>query len=350
MDGELSGPIETMVDVLWSPTLGTAQDDRPPAVLTAPAPDAGELDAYSRAVIGVVDAVGPAVVAIVTGRSEGRRGGGGGAGSGAIFTPDGFVLTNAHVVEGARSIRVELTDGSRHDATLVGKDAATDLALVRISAAGLPFAPIGAAASLRVGQLVVAIGNPFGFQSTVSAGVVSALGRSMRSQSGRPIENIVQHTAPLNPGNSGGPLVDTLGRLVGVNTAIIAGAQGLSFAVPAETVSWVVPELLAHGRVRRGVLGVSVQQRPLDRRLSRAHGLDAKQAVEVTAVSPGSPAARAGLLDGDLIVGLDGRLVDGADALFRLLARWAPGTAVELRILRRGAEKVVTLTPVENER
>jgi len=304
--------------------------------------DTAELDAYSRTVIGVVERVGDAVVSLAVSAQRSREG----QGSGVVFTPDGYVLTNAHVVDGAKKITARLTDGRTLEASVVGADPSNDLAVVRVSAGSLPYVEVGSSRALRVGQLVVAIGNPLGFQSTVTAGVVSALNRSMRSREGRLIENIVQHTAPLNPGNSGGPLVDSRGRLVGVNTAIIAFAQGISFAVPADTVSWVVPQILAHGRVRRAYLGVSLQLRPLDRRLARAHGIDATAAVEVVAVAPGSPAARADLHDGDIIVTLDGKSVASIDDVYRLLADWDARSDVTLVVLRRGARQTVRVSPV----
>src|SRR5512142_2862079 len=258
------------------------------------------LDAYSRAVITVAEVVGPAVVSISTGTpSKNGEPETGGAGSGVIIAPDGYVLTNDHVVHGSKQLTVSLTNGASHAAALVGTDPATDLAVIRADSANLPFATLGESAALRVGQLVIAIGNPFGFQSTVSTGVVSALGRALRSRKGRLIENIIQHTAPLNPGNSGGPLVDSRGRIVGLNTAIIALAQGIGFAIPANTARWVVSQLLQHGRVRRAFLGLGGRERPLDRRLARLHQLAAKQAVEVISSDPSGPAARAGLRPGD---------------------------------------------------
>src|SRR5437867_10712703 len=222
--------------------------------------DAEALDAYSSAVISVVEVVGPAVVSISVGRTP--RGGTGGAGSGVIVTPDGYVLTNSHVVHGGRDLEATLMDGRTLGAVLVGDDPATDLALIRLHDTGVPSATLGRSESMRAGQLVVAIGNPFGFQSTVSAGVISALGRSLRSGTGQLIENIIQTDVALNPGNSGGPLVDTRTRVIGINTAIIRMAQGISFAIPIDTAKWVVGELLARGRVRRAYLGIVGQARP----------------------------------------------------------------------------------------
>ena len=249
------------------------------------------LDAYSQAVIGAVDAVGPAVVSIYVGGAGEVAQARGGAGSGAVVTPDGYVLTNEHVVQNVQEARVAFVDGRSVPAVVVGRDPATDLAVLRAQAASLPYANLSATTAPRVGQLVVAVGNPLGFESTVSAGVISALGRSLRSRQGRLIEGIVQHTAALNPGNSGGPLVDSRGRVVGVNTAIIAMAQGIGFAVPAATAQWVLTEILTRGRVRRAYLGVSVRDRPLDLRLVRALGLPGKRAVEIIGRDERGPAA-----------------------------------------------------------
>ncbi|HUI45608.1 MAG TPA: trypsin-like peptidase domain-containing protein [Nitrospirota bacterium] len=265
------------------------------------------LDAYSRAVTTVVDAVGPAVVGISSGPESKNAGPDeGGDGSGVIFAPDGYVLTNDHVVHGSKRLIVSLTNGTTLAATMVGTDPATDLAVIRADAANLPFATFGESASLRVGQLVIAIGNPFGFQSTVSTGVVSALGRALRSRGGRLIENIIQHTAPLNPGNSGGPLVDSRGRIVGLNTAIIMGAQGIGFAIPSDTAKWVVPQLITLGRIRRGHLGIAAQQRPLTRRTARFFALTQASAVEVLSITRNGPAAMGGIRKGDLIVAMNG--------------------------------------------
>ncbi len=301
------------------------------------------LDAYSSAVTKVVEQVGPAVVSISVRR--GRFSGSDGAGSGVMFTPDGYLLTNSHVVNGARELVVELTDGSEETARVVGDDPPTDLAVLQIAGKSRPFVTIGASSALRPGQLVVAIGNPFGFQSTVTAGVVSALGRTMRGKSGQSIEGVIQHTAPLNPGNSGGPLVDSRGKLVGINTAIIAFAQGLSFAVPSDTASWVASQLLRKGRVARGVLGLTVKQVPLDRRLARAHGIESPYAIEVLEVRGGGPAGRAGLLDGDLLVAIDDVHVATVDALYRQIASWEDGKPMKVKVLRRGAARTLDLLP-----
>ena len=294
--------------------------------------DGVALDAYSQAVIGAVDKVGPSVVSL----SVGRRGRWGqGAGSGVVIAPDGFVLTNAHVVDGAGRVEITLHDGKTVEARPVGGDRSTDLAVVRIAASDLEHVRIGGERELQRGQLVVAIGNPLGFESTVSAGVVSATGRSLRGSDGRLVENLVQHTAPLNPGNSGGPLVDFRGHLVGVNTAIIAFAQGMSFAIPSETVSWVVPKLLADGKVRRAYLGIQGQTVHTAKRVGTG--------VLVVSVERGSPAEAAGLIQGDIIVEVDGKSVTSIDALLRALSRHPAGADLEVRCKRGGDPRVVTV-------
>jgi S1-C subfamily serine protease len=304
------------------------------------------LDAYSRAVIGAVERVAAAVVSVYVGAEEEARTHGG-AGSGVVVTPDGYLLTNEHVVQRAPSARVAFIDGRSVVADVVGRDPATDLAVLRARAAALPFAALPGARPLRVGQLVVAVGNPFGFESTVSAGVVSALGRSLRSRQGRLIEGVVQHTAALNPGNSGGPLVDARGDVLGINTAIIAMAQGIGFAVPAATAQWILAELLTQGRVRRAYLGIAGRDRPLDRRLVRALELPVTRAVEVITRDADGPAARADLRPGDLIVGVNGSTVDGMDALYRHVSRWPAGTTLALQVVRRTQTLAIEITPTE---
>jgi S1-C subfamily serine protease len=306
--------------------------------------DAELLDAYSRAVVQVVDTVGPAVVGIFVGHQEQGQAG---AGSGVIITPDGYILTNDHVVHGGGKIGVRLSDGAALAAQLIGTDPATDLAVIRVAASSLPYATLGDSAGLKVGQLVIASGNPFGFQSTVSTGVISALGRSLRSQEGRLIENIIQHTAPLNPGNSGGPLVDSRGRVVGINTAIIAMAQGIGFAIPAATAKWVVSQVLSHGRVRRGFLGLAGRSRPLERRLVRFHQLTGDFAVEVISVDPKGPAAQGGLKIGDLIVALNGTSVASVDDMHRFLAEWPLGQGVTLMVIRGSERRELHVVPAE---
>ena len=313
-----------------------------------PETDEDLLDAYSRAVVGVVEKVGPAVVSIgVRKRTRSPRYGQEGAGSGVIIAPDGFVLTNHHVVEGAEDVQVRLTDGRGFSAHLVGSDPATDLAVVRAEASNLPTADLGDSDSLRVGQLVIAIGNPLGFQSTVSTGVISALGRALRSQSGRLIENVIQTDVPLNPGNSGGPLVDSRGRVIGINTAMIFMAQGISFAVPVNTVKWVVGELVTRGKVRRAYLGIAGQVHPIGRRIQRDLALQAATAVEVVSVEEEGPAHRAGLRDGDLLVGVNGKSVGSVDDIHRLLTGWSAGSPLNLTVLRNGERLQVQIIPGE---
>jgi len=280
-----------------------------------PADDANLLDAYSQAVVNVVDTISPAVIG-VSGLSDDHRGG---AGSGFLITPDGYALTNSHVVHGRSKLSATTPEGDRLNAELIGDDPSTDLALVRLNASDLPFTEIGDSDALRVGQLVIAMGDPLGFQSTVSTGVVSALGRAMRSQDGRLIENMIQHAAPLNPGNSGGPLVDSRGRVVGINTAIIALAQGLGFSVPANTAKWVAGEFLSHGHVRRRQLGIQATVAHVPRRTVRELDLLSDRVVEVMDVLSGGPAEAAGVATGDLIVALQGRVVTSVDDIHRLL-------------------------------
>jgi S1-C subfamily serine protease len=295
----------------------------------AAARDAELLDAYSQAVIGVVRSVGPAVIT-VAGRGDRESG----VGSGFLITPDGFALTNSHVVHGRDKLKATTEEGDTLAAELVADDPATDLALIRLSARDLPHAGLGDSDGLQAGQLVIALGNPFGFRSTVSTGVVSAVGRSMRSQQGRLIENIVQHTAPLNPGNSGGPLVDSRGRVVGLNTAIIAFAQGLGFAIPANTARWVTGELMTHGRVRRLSLGIRAGMVQIPRWLVRKLDLLSDQAVEVVEVVPDSAADRAGIRPGDWIVSAAGRIVSGIDDLHRILTALPAAQEVHIDVVR----------------
>ncbi len=306
------------------------------------------LDAYSRAVISVVETIGPSVVSVSAGRSDSsRQPEQSGAGSGVVIAPDGYILTNDHVIDHAGSLVVCLTDGTSLSANLVGKDPASDLAVIRVDTSYLAAALVGDSDRLRVGQLVIAMGNPFGFQSTVSTGVVSALGRALRSRQGRLIENIIQHAAPLNPGNSGGPLVDTTGTVIGINTAIIALAQGIGFAVPSNTTKWVVSQLLTRGRVQRGFLGIAGHQRPLHRRLVRYHELANEFAVEVVAVEPQGPAARAGVLTGDLITAANDHAVASIDDLHRFLSEWPVGQPIELSVIRGKSRKRLSVVPSE---
>jgi S1-C subfamily serine protease len=309
------------------------------------------LDAYSQAVMGAVERVGPSVVnvEVESGRGEKRRRRDslGGSGSGFVFTPDGLILTNSHVVSSATRIAVTTSDGRHLDADLVGDDPHTDLAVLRVSAADLLAAPLGDSAALRPGQLVIAIGNPFGFQHTVTAGVVSALGRSLRARTVRLMENLIQTDAALNPGNSGGPLVTSRGDVVGVNTAVILGGQGIAFAVPINTATRVIAALLTDGRVRRSFLGVSGHDTPIPRRLVREHALPAGRGVTVVSVSAKSPAEDAGVRPGDVIVDFGGTPVSGIDDLHRSLTADRIGQLLPLRLLRRGEPRRVLITPRE---
>ena len=322
----------------------------PPA---PPAEDAALLDAYSRAVIDVVETVSPAVVRLDVRPAEGGRqdSRGGGSGSGVIVSPDGLVLTNSHVAGGASRIRATTAEGQSLTARVVGDDPDTDLALVRINeAVTLPFAPLGDSRRLKRGQLVIAIGNPLGFESTVTAGVVSALGRSLRASTGRLIDDLIQTDAALNPGNSGGPLVSSHGEVVGINTAIIMGAQGICFAIAANTAKFVLGELVRHGRVRRGYIGISAAQTRLPRRLRHEAEVAQDSAVVVAGVEPSSPADRAGLVAGDVLLGVGGQPVTGADDLIRLLTGDTIGRKVEVDVLREGARRRLALTPEERQR
>ena len=310
-------------------------------------------DAYSRAVVGAVDRAAPSVVRVdaVGGETDGarrrRRGvDPGGSGSGFVFTPDGLILTNSHVVHGARRLTVGLPDGRVEQADLVGDDPHTDLAVVRIGASGLAALPLGDSARLRVGQLVIAIGNPYGFEHSVTAGVVSALGRTLRARTGRLIDDVVQTDAALNPGNSGGPLVDTRGDAVGVNTAAILGGQGLCFAVPINRARAVVPDLLRHGRVRRSSLGLAGQSVPLPRRVVRASGL--RQDTGVLVMSVDAHGAAAGRLrDGDVIVGCEGQAVTRVDDLHALLTESRIGRTLRIDVLRDWRLAHVEVVPAE---
>jgi len=296
------------------------------------------LDAYSRAVIGASEVVSPSVVNVETSQQIPARNAGG-SGSGFIFTPDGFILTNSHVVHSAARIDVTLSDGRRCRADLVGDDPDTDLAVIRIDAPNLPPAVLGDSGDIKPGQLVIAIGNPFGFQCTVTSGVVSALGRSLRAKSGRLIDNVIQTDAALNPGNSGGPLVTSRGEVIGVNTAAIRGAQGICFATGINTAKFVAAKLIKDGFVRRGHIGVVGQDVPLPRRLIRFHNLAVDSGVRVEEVLPQSPAAAAGVLRGDVIVAFGGRPIAGIDYLHRALTDTQVGVGCELHLIR-GVEKV----------
>jgi S1-C subfamily serine protease len=312
-----------------------------------PGSDLELLDAYSRAIVGVAEKVNPTVVNVEVLRiGEGRRRASG-HGSGFVFSPDGFLLTNSHVVHGADLVEVSFPDGRQFPGELVGDDPESDLAVLRIGGSGHPATPLGDSRSLRVGQLVIAVGNPLGFQCTVTAGIVSALSRSMRSASGRLMEDIIQTDAALNPGNSGGPLVNSRGEAIGVNTAVISDAQGICFAIPIDTAKWVSARLMKDGRIRRGYLGIGGQKVALPLRLVKQHGLRAESGVRVMAVEDESPADLAGLREGDVLVALDGQPVSGVDDLHRLLTDERVGQKTVATILRTGRKMELEVVPVE---
>ncbi|MGB7554476.1 MAG: trypsin-like peptidase domain-containing protein [Candidatus Korobacteraceae bacterium] len=305
-----------------------------------PNPDLGLLDSYSRAVVGAVQRVGPAVVHIQVRQERG----GGGSGSGFIFTPDGFILTNSHVVHGAAEVVVSTASGERFPAELVGDDPDTDLAVIR-GGHEVASVPLGNSRRLTVGQLVIAIGNPLGFQHTVTAGVVSALGRSMRSRSGRLIDGVIQTDAALNPGNSGGPLVDSRGQVIGVNTATIMGAQGICFAIGADTAEFVASRLIRDGRIRRSYIGVTGQGVALNRRLVRYYDLPSESGLLVLEIVPGSPAQRAGVRERDVLIRFAGKAIAGVDDLHRMLTGELSGVACEVAVIRGTELLRLTVTP-----
>ena len=320
--------------------------------VAAPHPDTSLLDAYSHAVVSAAERVSPSVAKIeVTqkgtarnGESRERHGGG----SGFVFTPDGLVLTNSHVVHNASKIELSLPDGRRFPAHLIGEDSATDLAVVRIDAPNLVAVQLGDSQKLRVGQLAIAIGNPYGFQYTVTAGVVSALGRSLRSYSGRMIDDVIQTDAALNPGNSGGPLVSSDGQIIGVNTATIMGAQGLCFAIGINTAKFVASRLLQQGRIQRAYIGVEAQTVPLHRRVVHFYDLAKETGVMVVGVTPGSPAEHAGLREGDVILGFAGQPIAGVDDLHRLLTDTQVRVKNTITVLRRTERLQVEIVPQES--
>ena len=326
------------------------------APIQHPPIDDGELlDSYSRTVNRVVEKVGPAVVNIRVHKTTGRDGRpgqeSGGSGSGFIIAPDGFILTNSHVVHGADKLEVTLADGQVFGAALIGEDPEADLAVIRINAAQqLPHVHLADSKAIRVGQIAVAIGSPLGFQQTVTAGIVSALGRSMRSQSGRLIDDVIQTDAALNPGNSGGPLVNSSGEVIGVNTAVILPAQGICFAIASNTAEFVAAWLIKEGRIRRSWIGVMGQNVPIHRRVVRFHHLGAEYGVLVTGTEPGSPAARAGLREGDVIVAFAGETVSSIDELHRRLGARVIGIPMVLTVIRHTEKLEVVLTPEELRR
>ena len=302
-------------------------------------------DAYSKAVVHAADAVGPSLINIEVRRRDGQRAG---SGSGFIITPDGFALTNSHVVHGAQRIEVTLADGRRPDAHVVGDDPDTDLAVIRVFAPQLRPVQLGDSKNIRVGQMAIAIGNPYGFQCTVTAGVVSALGRSFRASTGRLIDDIIQTDAALNPGNSGGPLVNSRGEVIGVNTAVIMSAQGICFAIGIDTAKYVAAWLIKEGKIRRSYIGVGGQNVPLHRRLVRHYQLASSSGVLVISVAPNSPAERAGLREGDVMLALNGQPVPSIDSLHKLLTGDQIGVDSTLAIIR-GTEKIdVKIRPAES--
>ncbi len=307
---------------------------------TLPSSDSELLDAYSRAIIGALELTGPAVVKI----EPERRGG---VGSGVLFTPDGFILTNNHVVGNALRVRVTLPDGRTASAERVGVDLHTDLAVVRMDGAGLPWARLADSKQVRVGQVAIAIGNPYGFQHSVTAGVISAVGRSLRSQSNRLMDDVIQTDAALNPGNSGGPLVTTTGEVIGINTAMILPAQGLCFAIASNTARFVASLLIRDGRVRRSYVGIGGQNTPIPRAIARANQLAIASGVLVQSVEDGSPAARAGFLEGDVILTFADCLVAGIDDLHRLLTADRIGKQSTVVVLRGTARRTLSVVPVE---
>ena len=322
----------------------------PPASEPAPLNDQALLDAYSSAVIEVTERVGPAVVRVETGpkvRNPRERGG---LGSGIVISPDGLVLTNSHVVGSAKEIRLQDIEGFVTDAHVLGVDPDTDLALLRADGAReLRYAALGNSKKLRRGQLVVAIGNPLGFESTVTAGVVSALGRSIRSVSGRTIEDVIQTDAALNPGNSGGPLVASNAEVIGINTAIINGAQGICFAVASNTAQFVLSEIIRHGHVRRAHIGVSGQTAPVPRRHAVVAGVENKMGALLMQIEPHGPAAQAGLLPGDVVIRLDGTDINGVDDLIRVLDHDRIGKTLAMVVLRLGRLRAIDIHPIERK-
>jgi S1-C subfamily serine protease len=312
--------------------------------------DQALLDAYSNAVIGVTERVGPAVVRVETGPKLGNSRERGGLGSGIVISPDGLVLTNSHVVGSSKEIRLRDIEGFVTEAHVLGTDPDTDLALLRADGArDLRYASLGNSKTLRRGQLVVAIGNPLGFESTVTAGVVSALGRSIRSVSGRTIEDVIQTDAALNPGNSGGPLVSSDAQVIGINTAIINGAQGICFAVASNTAQFVLSEIIRHGYVRRAYIGVAGQTAPIPRRHAVVAGVENKMGALLMQIEQGGPAAQAGLLPGDVVIKLDGVEVNGVDDLIRSLDRDRIDRTLEMEVLRFGRLRSVEIRPIERK-
>ncbi len=325
---------------------GSGEMPVPPPQPPPPPSEAEALDAFSRVVVHVAETLRPAVVNL---RGRGRNSG---SGSGILFTPDGFLLTNHHVVQGQQKLRVRLADGREVQGEVVGADPWTDLAVVQAGASGLPFASFGDSANLRVGQLVVAIGSPFGFESTVTAGVVSALSRTLRSITGHLVDNVIQTDAALNPGNSGGPLVDSRAQVIGINTAVIRSAQGICFAIPINMAKHILPQLMQHGRVVRGYLGIHARNVPIPQGMVRLHNLGQTSGVEVLAVEPDSPADQAGILEEDVLLTLGDQPTTSVDDLHKLLTQLPVDVPANVAVLRgeRRLERMVLPTeyPVPN--
>ena len=341
-------------DVEFLTSIDSGYDSPSPDEVVVESADDELFDEYSKAVVRASELVSPSVVKIeVEHRSQRRRsrpeGNVGGSGSGFVFTPDGFVLTNSHVVERAKNIHAVLQDGRRFEASLVGDDPDTDLAVIRVNADGLKAIRFGFSNKLKVGQLAIAIGNPFGFQTTVTAGVISALGRSLRARSGRLIDDVIQTDAALNPGNSGGPLVDSAGRVIGVNSAAIAYAQGLCFAIAVDTAKFVASRLIRDGRIRRSYIGMAGQNVPILRRVAHHYGLPNKNGVLVVSMDEGSPAIKAGLQEGDVIYCFAGETIEGVDELHRLLTEERVGIEQKINIIRRTENLEFGITPLERE-
>jgi S1-C subfamily serine protease len=334
----------------------TAVAEAQPTFVPQPEPDL--LDAYSAAVVNAARRASPAVVNIEVRHKapenqpqnpRRRQQPSGGSGSGFIFTPDGLILTNSHVVHGADEIHVTLSDGRHFDAKLIGDDLETDLAVIDIGASTLASVEFGDSSAIQVGQLVIAIGNPYGFQYTVTAGVVSNLARSFRTGPGRLVDNVIQTDAALNPGNSGGPLVDSHGRVIGVNTAIIAAAQGICFAIPANTAQFVAARLIRDGRIKRSFIGIAGQNVPLHRRVVRFFKLEVETGVLVVGMEDNTPAKKAGLTEGDIVIELDGKPVRNIDDLQRLLTDERVGVSIPMVILRRTEKLTLDVTPAESK-
>ena len=320
-----------------------------PLSVPAPEPDpsAALLDAYSRVTVGVSEKVCPSVVSVEVLRLSGQRGGRGGHGSGFAFRPDGYLLTNSHVVHGSDLVQVTFPDGKQTSAELVGDDPETDLAVLRIDPAGVSVTPLGRSSQMKVGQLVVAVGNPLGFQCTVTAGVVSALGRSLRARSGRLINDIIQTDAALNPGNSGGPLVNFRGEAIGVNTAVIPEAQGICLAVSSDTASWVADGLIRDGRIRRSYLGVAGQRVALPSRLLKEHDLRVETGMMILSILSGSPGETAGMRERDVVVSFNGKSVTGVDDLHRHLSTHGVGVKSTVTVIRGGKKVDLEIVPEE---